>query len=50
MYKIFGKDRRYGFKECYGEFNNLKDCLFHLNTLKSSTMDNHTKFYYKKIN
>ena len=36
MYRIVGTDRRYGKKDCYGEFKNLKDCLNHMESLKRS--------------
>ena len=36
MYRIIGTDRRYGTKECYGEFKTLRDCVTHMNTLMRS--------------
>ena len=36
MYRIVGTDRRYGKKECYGEFENMRDCLSHMESLKRS--------------
>ena len=36
MYRIIGTDRRYGCKDCYGEFEDLKDCLTHMNSLMRS--------------
>ena len=36
MYRIIGTDRRYGKKDCYGEFENLRDCLSHMESLKRS--------------
>ena len=36
MYRIIGTDRRYGKMECYGEFENLRDCLNHMESLKRS--------------
>ena len=36
MYRIIGTDRRYGMKECYGEFRNLRDCVTHMNSLMRS--------------
>ena len=36
MYRIIGTDRRYGKKDCYGEFENLRDCLSHIESLKRS--------------
>lgn len=33
MYKIIGKDRFHN-EKCYGEFDNLRDCCFHLDLLK----------------
>ena len=44
-YKIIGKDRRYFAKECYGVFDNLRDCLFHMEKLKRS-FGNIIKFEY----
>lgn len=35
-YKIIGTDRRYSMKKCYGEFDNLKDCLQHMDFLNRS--------------
>lgn len=32
-YKIIGTDRRYSMKRCYGEFDNLKDAVNHMNSL-----------------
>lgn len=36
MYRIVGTDRRYGKKDSYGEFKNLRDCLSHMESLKRS--------------
>ena len=36
MYRIIGADRRYGKKDGYGEFENLRDCLSHMESLKRS--------------
>ena len=36
MYRIVGTDRRYGKKEYYGEFENMRDCLSHMESLKRS--------------
>ena len=36
MYRIVGTDRRYGMKECYGEFRNLRECVTHMNSLMRS--------------
>ena len=36
MYRIIGTDRRYGMKECYGEFTSLMDCVTHMNMLMRS--------------
>lgn len=36
MYRIIGTDRRYGKKECYGEFKSLKACATHMNFLMLS--------------
>ena len=35
-YKIIGVDQRYSMKDCYGEFDNLKDCMCHMESLKRS--------------
>lgn len=36
MYRIVGADRRYGKKDCYGEFDSLRDCLSYMESLKRS--------------
>ena len=36
MYRIIGTDKRYGKKECYGEFKNLRDCVTHMDSLMRS--------------
>lgn len=36
MYRIIGTDRRYGMKKCYGEFETLRDCVVHMDTLMRS--------------
>lgn len=36
MYRIIGTDRRYGTKECYGEFSGLMECLTHMDFLMRS--------------
>lgn len=47
-YRIIGKDRRYGTKEFYGDFDSLKDCLYHMETLNRS-LGNIIKFKYEEI-
>ena len=48
MYRIIGTDRRYGQKDCYGEFNNLRDCLNHMESLKRS-FGTIIKFKYTEV-
>lgn len=48
MYRIIGKDRRYGKEDCYGEFNNLRDCLSHMESLKRS-FGTIIKFKYTEV-
>ena len=33
MYRIIGTDKRYGTKECYGEFSGLMECVTHMDFL-----------------
>ena len=47
-YRITGKDRRYGTQESYGDFDNLKDCLYHMETLNRS-LGNIVKFKWQEI-
>jgi hypothetical protein len=47
-YKIIGKDRRYGTQESYGEFDSLRDCLYHMETLNRS-FGNIIKFKWEEI-
>lgn len=47
-YEIIGTDRRYYTKECYGKFDNLKDCLFHMETLNRS-LGTIIKFKWREI-
>lgn len=35
-FEIIGKDLRYGMEDPYGFFDNLKDCLSHMERLKRS--------------
>ena len=48
MYRIIGTDRRYSKKDCYGEFENLRDCLVHMESLKRS-FGSTTKFKYVEV-
>ena len=48
MYRIIGIDRRYGKKDCYGEFKELRDCLSHMNFLMRS-LGNIIKFKYEAV-
>ena len=36
MYRIVGKDRKYGTTAYYGDFKTLKSCLTHMNFLMRS--------------
>lgn len=47
-YEIIGTDRRYHTKECYGRFDNLRDCLFHMESLNRS-LGTVIKFKWKEI-
>ncbi len=47
-YRIIGKDRRYGMQESYGDFDSLKDCLYHMETLNRS-LGNIIKFKWEEI-
>ena len=47
-YRIIGKDRRYGMQDSYGDFDNLKDCLYHMETLNRS-LGNIIKFKWQEI-
>jgi hypothetical protein len=47
-YRIIGKDRRYGTQESYGDFDSLKDCLYHMETLNRS-LGNIIKFKWIEI-
>lgn len=47
-YEIIGTDRRYHTKECYGQFDNLRDCLFHMETLNRS-LGTIIKFKWREI-
>lgn len=48
IYRIIGKDRRYGMTDSYGCFDTIKDCLFHMETLNRSFGDI-IKFKYEEI-
>ena len=48
IYRIIGKDRRYGMTDSWGDFDNLRDCLFHMETLNRS-WGNIIKFKFKEI-
>ena len=48
MYRIIGTDRRYGGNRCYGEFDNLKGCLKHMNLLMKA-FGNIIKFRYEEV-
>ena len=47
-YRIIGKDRRYGTQESYGEFDSLRDCLFHMESLNRS-LGTIIKFKWREI-
>jgi hypothetical protein len=47
-YEIIGTDRRYYTKECYGQFDNLKDCLFHMESVNRS-LGTIIKFKWREI-
>ena len=47
-YRIIGKDRRYGMQESYGDFDSLKDCLYHMEMLNRS-IGNIIKFKFEEI-
>lgn len=36
MYRIVETDRRYGKKECYGEFKTLRESMIHMDSLMRS--------------
>ena len=48
MYRIVGTDRRYGKTDCYGEFENLRDCLTYMESLKRS-LGTIIKFKYMEV-
>lgn len=48
VYRIIGKDRRYGMQEFYGDFDSLKDCLYHMEMLNRS-LGNIIKFKWEEI-
>ena len=48
MYRVVGIDRRYGNKDCYGEFESLRDCLNHMESLKRS-LGTIIKFKYMEV-
>jgi hypothetical protein len=39
IYRIIGKDLRYGTQDSWGDFDNLKDCLVHMDALNRSWGD-----------
>lgn len=47
IYRIIGTDRRYGGNQSYGEFDNLKDCLKHMNLLMKA-FGHITNFRYEE--
>lgn len=47
-YKIIGKDSRYSISKKYGEFETLRDCLYHMNGLNRSFGD-FIKFKYVEV-
>lgn len=47
-YRIIGKDRRYGTQGSYGDFDTLKDCLYHMEMLNRS-LGNIIKFKWEEI-
>ena len=52
MYIIKGYDRRYGSKkraECFGRFDNLRDCMTHMNSLKTGMVGSVMKFWYEEV-
>lgn len=48
IYRIIGKDRRYGMQDSYGNFDNLRDCLYHMEMLNRS-LGNIIKFKWIEI-